>query len=410
MSPTLLQFAIALGLGLLVGLQRERQADVLAGFRTFPLVTVLGWLMATLAGRFGGWVLAAGFVGLAAQLVVGNWTRVKAGPADPGLTTEAAVLGMFALGAYLAVGELGIGVMIGGVIAVLLHLKPQLHSLAGRIGDADFRAVIQFVLVSLVILPVLPDRGFGPLGVLNPHRIWWMVVLITGISLAGYALYRALGRKAGSAAAGILGGLISSTATTLSFARRARAQPAAGPVAAGVIVLASAIVYARVLVLVGAAAPGQFLAVALRPGLMLVWMGLLAGWAWLRAGDDSAEMPAAGNPTELKSALFFAGLYAAVTLAVAVARQYFGPGALYGVAVLSGLTDMDAITLSTAQLVQAGQLEGAVAGRIVMVASLSNLVFKGGLAVTAGSRSVAVPVVRFFGAALAGGLVILLWP
>ncbi|MFM7103333.1 MAG: MgtC/SapB family protein [Verrucomicrobiota bacterium] len=410
MSATLLQFVIALGLGLLVGLQRERQADVLAGFRTFPLVTVLGWLTATLAGQFGGWVLAAGFVGLAAQLVVGNWTRVKSGPADPGLTTEAAVLGMFALGAYLAVGEPGVAVMIGGVIAVLLHLKPQLHSLAGRIGDADFRAVIQFVLVSLVILPVLPDRGFGPLGVLNPRRIWWMVVLITGISLAGYAFYRALGRRAGTAAAGILGGLISSTATTLSSARRARGQPAAGPVAAGVIVLASAVVYARVLVLVGAAAPGQFLEVAPRPALMLLWMGLLAGWAWHRAGDDFTELPPAGNPTELKSALFFAGLYAAVTLAVALAREHFGPGALYAVATLSGLTDLDAITLSTAQLVHAGQLDGTVAGRVVMTASLSNLVFKAGLAVVVGSRSVARPVVRFLGAALAGGLALLLWP
>ncbi|MFM8358838.1 MAG: DUF4010 domain-containing protein, partial [Verrucomicrobiota bacterium] len=164
------------------------------------------------------------------------------------------------------------------------------------------------------------------------------------------------------------------------------------------------------LVLVGAAAPGQFLEVAPRPALMLLWMGLLAGWAWHRAGDDFTELPPAGNPTELKSALFFAGLYAAVTLAVALAREHFGPGALYAVATLSGLTDLDAITLSTAQLVHAGQLDGTVAGRVVMTASLSNLVFKAGLAVVVGSRSVARPVVRFLGAALAGGLALLLWP
>lgn len=179
------KFGLALGLGLLIGLQRERASSALAGFRTFPLVTMLGTLCALLAGSYGWAVLAAGMLSVVALVVVSNVLKLRSGEIDPGMTTEVAILVGFCLGAYLVNGPAAVAVVLGGTVTLLLHLKPQLHGIAKRIGEPDFRAIMLFVAIALVILPILPDAHFGPYGVLNPRRIWWMVVLITGISLGG---------------------------------------------------------------------------------------------------------------------------------------------------------------------------------------------------------------------------------
>src|SRR5678816_4357410 len=240
------EIGIALGLGLLVGLQRERVASPLAGFRTFPLITVSGTIAALLGQSFGGWIVGAGLIALAGLVVVGNLAKQKKGDLDPGLTTEVAMLLMYGVGAYLVVGHAAAAIAIGGGVAVLLHLKPEMHSLAARIGNADFKAIMQFVLVSFVILPVLPDQAYGPYQVLNPHRIWVLVVLIVGISLAGYMVYKFFGEKAGVMMGGILGGIISSTATTVSYARRSRQAKGSSKLAAQVILIASTVVFVRV--------------------------------------------------------------------------------------------------------------------------------------------------------------------
>lgn len=196
LAPIYHKLAIALGLGLLVGLQRERTNARLAGFRTFPLITLLGAVCGLLSESFGGWVVAAGLVGLIGLLIVGNLPANRSKEADPGLTSEVAMLVMFAVGALLVVSQTALAITIGGTVAVLLHLKPQMHSFASRIGDRDFKAVMQFVLISLVILPVLPNQFYGPYQVLNPFKIWMMVVLIVGISLGGYLIYKLLGPRA----------------------------------------------------------------------------------------------------------------------------------------------------------------------------------------------------------------------
>src|SRR5687768_8126320 len=174
------KFALALGLGLLIGIQRERSSSALAGFRTFPLVTMLGTLCGLLSINHGWPVIAAGLVALVALVVISNVAKLHAGQVDPGMTTEVAILMMFALGAFLVTGPATVAVVIGATVTLLLHLKPQLHGFAKRIGERDFRAIMLFVAIALVILPVLPDAAFGPYQVLNPRRIWWMVVLITG--------------------------------------------------------------------------------------------------------------------------------------------------------------------------------------------------------------------------------------
>lgn len=403
--------ALALGLGLLVGLQRERTNAPLAGFRTFPLITVAGSLCAILAKDFGGWTLAMGFIALAAMIVVGNLAELKKPNPDAGLTTEAAMLVMYGVGAYLVVGSTTIAIILGAVVAVLLHLKPQMRKFADKLGDDDFKAIMQFVVITMLILPLLPHEYFGPFNVLNPFKLWLMVVLIVGISLTGYIIYKFFGEKAGTLAGGILGGLISSTATTVSYSRRTKENPQTAALASVVIMMASAIVFARVLLLVSTTAPSFFGAARGPLGAMLGITLILAGIAWSLGRGERSAMPKQSNPSELKAALVFGALYGVILLAVAAAKEYFGQSGLYAVAVLSGLTDMDAITLSVSELVQTAKLDGQTGWRLVLTASLSNLVFKTGVVAVLANRALLARIGWLFGSAFAGGLaIIFLWP
>ena len=409
MIETFGRLGIALGLGLLIGLQRERTDARLAGFRTFPLVTVLGALCGLLAESYGAWIVAGGLTALALVIVGGNLPLLRGEAEHPGVTNEVTMLVMYAIGVYLMVGELAVAIAVCGAVAVLLHLKPQMHSLAAKIVDRDFAAVMQFALISLVVLPVLPDRNFGPYDVLNPFRIWLMVVLIVGISLAGYVAYKLLGVRAGAWAAGVLGGLISSTATTVSVARRSAQAPGSAQLSAFVILVASAIVFLRVGILISATAPA-FLGTALLPLLAMFVVLVLVGWSNLRGPDGRAgPLPEQGNPTELRSALIFGLLYAVVLLAVAAANAAFGDRGLYLAAVLSGLTDMDAITLSIAQLVSTGEVAPATGWRLIMVAAMANLAFKTGVVAMLGERRLLRRVAIGFGVAgaVGGGLLLL---
>ena len=392
MDPQLQQLLIGAGLGMLVGLQRERSSSRLAGIRTFTLVSLLGTLTAQLAGRFGGALVVGGVLAVAAAAVTGNLVAARNGEADPGQTTELAMLVMFALGAYVAVGRTPIAVAVGAGVAVLLHMKRGLQGVVQQIGDEDFRAIMHFVVVALVVLPVLPDRTFGPYGVLNAREIWLMVVLIVGIGLAGYLAYKIFGARGGSLLGGLLGGLVSSTATTVSYARLARTDERIIGSAAAVILLASAVSFARIVIEIAVVSPA-FLRVALPPLGALTLLFLVVGAvSWVRQARREDTVPAPSNPSELKSAFVFAAIYAVVLLAVAFARDQLGRGGLYLVAVLSGLTDVDAITLSTANLVRHDQLEAAVGWRVIAVAAISNLAFKAGAVAVLGRRALLLRV------------------
>jgi len=427
--------AIALGLGLLVGLQRERVQSPLAGIRTFALITVLGTVCALLALTFGGWVVAAGAIALAAMLVVGNLAQGKAGEVEPGVTTEMAALLMYGVGAYLVIGHTAVAIAIGGGVALLLHWKVPMHAFVARFGEDDIRAIMRFVLVALVIYPVLPDQTYGPYGVLNPQQVWLMVVLFVGIGLGGYLAYKLFGQRSGAVLAGILGGLISSTATTVSCAQRTRAGRESVPVAALMIMVASAAVFPRVLLEMAVVAPTIFWKAALPLGVMLGWMMLIAvGTCFVmlardarhakggpedpdptggepRAAIDEPGLMPQGNPAELVSALIFGGLYALVLLGAAAAQDYFGTRGLYSVAVISGLHDLDAITLSTARFMEQGQVEAQLGWRLILAGSLSNLLLKGVAVAVLGKRSLLTWIAIPYAAALLGGtILLLLWP
>ncbi len=405
------QIGTATGLGLLVGLQRQRVDSPMAGVRTFPLITLFGTLSALLSREFGGWAIAGAFIALAAITVIGNVIVMKRGASDPGLTTEFAMLVMFSVGAFLVIGPAPVAVVIGGGVAVLLQFKARLHTLVQHFGDEDLTAIMRFALIALVILPLLPNQTFGPWGVLNPFEIWLMVVLIVGISLGAYIVYKFFGTRAGTLAGGILGGLISSTATTVSYSRRTRNVPNSSGIAAVVIMIASTILLLRVLIEIWIVAPAM-LETAASPILTLFGVFvILSGAAWARSRRQNVPMPSQKSPSELRPALIFGALYAIVIIAVAAVKEHFGEGALYAVAAVSGLTDVDAMTLSSAQLVDSGRLGMATGWRLILTATLSNLLFKAGIVAVLGRRRLLGIIALLYGIGMLAGLAILfLWP
>jgi uncharacterized membrane protein (DUF4010 family) len=412
LTGTFRALGLSLLLGLLVGMQRERVHAPLAGVRTFALITLLGTVTGLLSLSLGPWVLVAGLIGVALATATGNLLYLKQERADTGITTEIAILLMYAIGAYLVFGEAQVGVVLGGAIAVLLHAKPWFQGFVKRLGENDMRVMMQFVLITLVILPLLPDRAYGPFEVLNPREIWWMVVLVVGIGLAGYVALKIYGARAGIVLGGLIGGLISSTARTVSQARRAAARSEA-QIAAGVLVvlLASTVVYARVLFEIAAVATNR-VGVMVPPVAVLLAISIVSCTiCWWRTHRGPVELPAHTNPTELKSALVFGALYAIVLVAVAASRHWFGERGILVAAGISGLTDMDAITLTTSRMSSAGNLPPETAWRAIVLAAVCNLLFKEIVVAALGAFGLARRLAIWFGIQIAAGLALLaLWP
>lgn len=407
----------ALGLGLLVGLQRERPdphgGERIAGIRTFPLITVFGTLSALVGQATTWWVIPAALLGVMGMSIAGMMLGQEKGTAEQGITTEIAILVMFGVGAYLVVGNTAAAVVIGGGTALLLHAKSALHGFARRLGDDDLRAIMQFALVSLVVLPIVPNRTFGsfPFDVLNPYKIWWMVVLVTGISLAGYLILKFLGQRVGMVLSGVLGGLISSTATTLSFARRTKKEPAIASQGAFVVMMASSVLWVRVLVLMGVTNIA-LLNAALWPFAVMLAVSLAVSFVLLaRAGKDGMHDSPTRNPTDLREGLVFAAIFAVVLVGLEYFGKTFGDRGVYAMSALSGLTDMDAATLSMSEQTRDQKMAAGTAWRAVLLAGLANTVFKGVLAVSLGDAKFRKLVVVGFGVVVLVGVgVLVVWP
>lgn len=402
-----LRLALAVLLGLLVGLQREWADSKTAGVRTFALITLLGAIAGMLAQSLGALVIGGAFVALAALLVVSNLLRAGE-ERGGGMTTEIAALVMLGVGAALMLAPPQVGVAAGAATAILLHLKPQLHSMIDRLEEKDTRAIMRFALLSAVILPVLPNRAYGPYEVLNPFNIWLMVVLIVGLGLVGYLLAKFLRSRSSVHLAGVLGGLVSSTATTFAFARRGNGADAART-GALVIGIASTILYARAAVEMAAVSRSLLYASALPLGVLALVTGGVSLVIALGEGKEAEPPEPSSNPAELTPALIFAAIYAGILLLSAFVRDTLGTGALYPVAAISGVADMDAITLSTARLVEQETLDPNQAWKYIVVAVMSNSLFKALVVGFVGSRALLWRVGIIFGVTiLAGGVLVAL--
>lgn len=407
--------AIAFGLGMLVGLQRQKSDHEMAGVRTFTLISIMGVVSAFLARDFDNpFILPVLGLCITALLVTANVIKLKKlNDTDIGQTTEVAALLMFAVGAYLVMGDRMVAVIVGSSMAILLYVKEHLHNFIENLKEKDLAAIMTFAGISLVILPLLPDKTYGPLNVLNPRNIWFMVTLIVGISVVGYFIYKFVGKKVGIISNGILGGLISSTATTVSYARKTKDAESINKMAAFVITAASAVALIRVLVEVGVVIPEKLPEIVLPLITVFVLMALLCiGLFYIISKNGGGEeMPEPKNPAQFKSALIFGLLYGGILLAVAFTKQEFGNEALYVVAIISGLTDVDAITLSLSQLMKGGGLNTSTGWRLILLATLSNLLFKGIMAAVLGTRQLAKWIGISFGITIAFGLLLMwLWP
>jgi len=400
---------IALGLGLLVGLQKERGHSRIAGIRTFGLITIYGALSGLIANRLEEyWVLAAGIISVALLMLGANILKQKEENPDTGQTTEITALLMYGVGIYLAVGDLVIGVVVGAMVAILLYLKEFFSKRISQLEEKDIQAIMVFVAVSLVILPILPTERFGPKDVLSLHEIWLMVVLIVGISVAGYFAYKWLGKKAGTGLSGILGGLISSTATSVTFARQSKEMGTAFLLSGFVIVAASAVSFIRVIIEVLVVAPR--IATTVLPPLLIVTgvLGVISIFLFFKSNEEEGEpTPDPKNPAQFQTALVFALLYAIILVLLVYAKDYFGSGGLYAVSILSGLTDMDAITLSLANTMDNGNIAPAIGWKYILVAGLANLVFKGGMVIVLGHKRLRKIIIPAFTATLVTGLIVL---
>ncbi|HUH26841.1 MgtC/SapB family protein [Gelidibacter sp.] len=406
---------IAFGLGLLVGMQREKHnTDQIAGVRTFTLISILGVVAGFLTRLYDNpYILPLIGLAMAAMLITANMMKLKT-QADPtlGQTTEMAALLMFAIGAYLVVGDRVVGVIMGAAIAILLYVKDHLHKFIGDLEDNDISAIMILAGISLIILPILPDKTFGPFEVLNLRNIWLMVTLIVGISVIGYFVYKFIGKKYGILSNGILGGIISSTATTVSYARFTKKSKNIDKASAFVIFAAATVSLIRVMIEIGAVIPSLLSKVILPiVALFLLMIGLSVVLFYLTNKENTSDdMPKPENPAQIKSALMFGGIYAIILLAVAFTEQKLGNEGLYVAAFVGGLANKDAITLSLSQSIGSG-LDTNFGWRLIVVASLSNFLFKIVLCAILGTKQLTKWMALFFGAAILGGLVILwLWP
>ena len=403
-------FSTALGIGLLIGMERERRPDSAAGLRTFALVAMLGCLFALLTEKTGGpWILVAGLLVIAAAMVASNFSTQQE-EKFRGFTSEAAIIVTYGLGAAIWFGYATLAVMLAIATTVLLYFKAELRQFSERMTPKDINSILQFAVLSLVILPILPSQDYGPYDAFNPRQIWWMVVLISGLALSGYLALRIIGARHGAALLGIFGGLASSTATTLMFSRHAKEHADLVRMAAIVILIANVMVMIRLGFVASVVAPNLAISVAtvfacgVIPGVAMA----LYGWKILSAGGD-LPMPEVKNPTELKTAISFGLLYAVVLLASAWLQDIAGNKGLYIVALASGLTDADASVLSTLRLFNLDKISSGEAVVAVTLALMANLIFKIGLILSIGGKALArhaLPGLLAIGSGMAAGLLL----
>ncbi len=407
-----LNLATALAVGLLIGTERTWSGrnnagqELVAGIRTFGLAGLFGGLAAVSINHLGTLAWVAMF-GMLALLVIAGYVIDAHRSGDYGMTTEVALLLTFVLGSLAVAESRALAAACAIVVALLLSLKARLHQALKRLSEAELAGALKMLFISVVLLPTLPNQGYGPWQALNPYTTWMMVVLIAGIGLAAYVAIRFFGTRHGLLLTALLGGIVSSTAMTITLARLNAPQLRAA-LAAGLLAT-SALMFPRVLLEVGLVNP------ALLPGLALPLACAGAIYAagalfyYLRAGetpDDNTE-PLLKNPFELGPALRFAALLVLILLLVEGARHWLGDAGIYLVSLVAGLTDVDAITLSLASKARDG-LSHEVAIRGIVFAALSNSLVKAMLIVLIGGRELALRTLPIMFAGLLTGLAVLL--
>ena len=395
-ADTLARLGVALAVGLLIGLERGWEGrDIaegarVAGIRTFGVIGLLGGATAVLVDQLGALFVAASLGSLGLLAAVSYW-RNTARQDNLGITTPVAALLTFALGAMAGSGLLLPAAAATVVVALLLSVKTELHDLLNRVDRRELIATLRLLLISVVVLPSLPNQGFGPLQALNPYQLWLMVVVIAGVSYVGYLAVALVGDRRGVLVAALLGGVVSSTAVAINLGRLAREHPEGFNLFAAGIIGASTVMFPRVLVVAAVFAPVVSWAL-LWPLLAATVVGAAASaWFAYRAGRAEAGPPGhrftPKNPLDLRTAVQFGLLLALIMVLARVAQRWYGDVGLYVLAALSGITDVDPIVLSFSTMAAEGSatIRVAAAGVVVAVA-VNSLVKPVMVAMTGGLR------------------------
>lgn len=404
------RLGVALAVGLLVGLERGWQAreeadgDRTAGLRTYALGGLLGGVAGALSVN-NPVALGLFFAAFTATFGAFYWREITT-EGRFGITSVVAAMLTFAVGAYAVLGEPRVAVAVAVAMTVLLALKQPLHRWVQRLTWPEIRATLTLLAMSFLLLPVLPDRTVDPWEALNPAEIWLLAIVIAGVSFAGYVAIRSMGDRAGVALAALAGGIASSTAATLSFARMAREKPEAAPLLAGGILLAGVVMVVRVIVITGALNAALVVPLLWPLGAAAGTMGLASVVLLRRAGATPDGQPelAVNNPFELGTALKLAGFIAVVMLLAKIVVAKIGEQAVLVVAAASGVADVDALTLSLSRMAGQGIApETAVTGIAIAVAV--NTTVKAGFAAVIGTARTGIIVGTASIAAIVAGTI-----
>jgi uncharacterized membrane protein (DUF4010 family) len=408
-----LSFATAVLLGALIGIEREKrkreegETGGIAGLRTFTLLALFGAAAGWLAQETSSpWIAAAGLLIVGGFVVAGYLTVARASPDSTGLTTEVAAVVVFLLGVMVMFGYSELAIGLGVVTAAVLAYKQPLHGFVEKLGWDDVFAGLRLLIATFIALPLLPNEPIDPWGALNPYKLWLLVILISSLSLIGYVLTRVLGQTRGTALTGLTGGLVSSTAVTLSFAKDARDKPRNNAAFACGILLAWAVMFARVIVLVAIVNRALLSQVLVPFVVMGVVVGSFAAFLYFCDGSKDGRLAEGSvkvqNPFSLTAAAKFAAFFAVVLLAVKLVQEHFPPSGLYAVAAVAGLTDVDAITLSMSEFAKSAEMRTAVIA--IVIAALTNTLVKCGMAFVIAGPSLGKPLLAATATTLAAGL------
>ncbi|MBW1880089.1 MAG: MgtC/SapB family protein [Deltaproteobacteria bacterium] len=392
-------FAIALLIGALIGVEREQRQEGapshFGGLRTFTLLAIAGAAAGHVSASVGNlWIFVAGLIGVCTLVGIAYYLAGAISKETPGLTTEVAAIVTYLLGGMALLEMQEIAIVLAIATTALLAFKQDLHTVVKGIGRDDIVAGLKLAFATFIILPILPNEALDPWGALNPYKLWLLVILISALSLIGYVAVRIMGERRGMALTGFFGGLVSSTAVTLTFAKRSKEPGAVADALALGLLLAWGVMFVRVVIEVAVVHPPLVRSVAGPMAAMFLASAAVTAVLYRRAnraGVPDDATPAAEhedvpleNPFNLTSAIKFGLVFAAVLLIVELTQSWVSEEWLYGVAALAGTTDVDAITLSLADQATRG-LSETTATLGILIGALSNTAVKCGMAISLGS-------------------------
>ncbi len=413
-QQVIIQLAVALLLGALTGLQRgwaareQKPGERVAGMRTYALVGLLGGIATLLSLKVTAWVLPSTLLAVCIAAVIAYRARMLQ-MGNYSITGIIGLLLTFSFGALAVAVDITIAATAAVITTIILDNKNEIHSALNRLQEHELDAALKLLLISVVMLPLLPNEDMGLGGMLNPYKIWWMVVLIASISFAGYFAMRVGGTEKGILFTSLFAGLASSTALTLHFSRLARQTPQISALLSSGILLACGTMYLRILLYCAMINPAllSHLVIPLLVMTLVLYLPALLIWRKHRNGTRVEQPALHSNPLDLKSALLLGALLTVILLMASVLQQWLGNAGIYVLATVSGITDVDAITLSLARMSQSGLESTTVIIGIIIASSVNNLM-KAGMAFSIGGRAMLMRVALPILLSLLAGLAVLL--